>query len=247
MASRSRRRAASSRSTARGVRPTVVTAATLRSGKTTPLTGVTVKVVDPQRKSSSGARATPSRAAGVVKIDIKLADHGGHEFTHHDGDGAFLDGLAPYMNDVETVEVKARQTTTVDLMVQRPKNAAVVIGAKEITIKQQIQFALDSSTILPTSFGLMSEIADAFIKNPRIKKVEVQGHTDNTGSPGTNKILSEQRADAVVQWLVAHGVPDERLVAKGYGEEKPLVPNVTAGNRARNRRVQFVILEQDKQ
>jgi outer membrane protein OmpA-like peptidoglycan-associated protein len=209
-------------------------AATLRdSDNNTPLSGVSVKVVDPQRKEL----ALTSDGSGLVKVD-----------NLPPGMAQFTITTAGYLTLVQTVEVKARQTTTVELLVHPvPKNAAVVIGAKEITIKQQIQFALDSSTILPTSFGLMTEIADAFIKNPRIRKVEVQGHTDNTGSPGTNKILSEQRADAVVQWLIQHGVPAERLVAKGFGQERPLVPNVTAGNRARNRRVQFVILEQDKQ
>ena len=208
-------------------------AATLRdSDNNTPLTGITVKLVDPQRKEL----ALTSDGSGLVKVD-----------NLPPGTAQFTITTAGYLTLVQTVEVKARQTTTVDLLVHPvPKNAAVVIGAKEITIKQQIQFALDSSVILPASFGLMTEIADALIKNPRIKKVEVQGHTDNTGSPGTNKILSEQRADSVVQWLVQHGVPAERLVARGFGQERPLVPNVTAGNRARNRRVQFVILEQDK-
>ena len=104
---------------------------------------------------------------------------------------------------------------------------------------------MDSAVILPESASLMSEIADALIRNPRIKRIEIQGHTDNSGTPDHNKILSEQRANAVRDWLTAHGVPGDRLVARGFGQEKPLVPNVTTGNRARNRRVQFIILDQD--
>jgi hypothetical protein len=46
-------------------------------------------------------------------------------------------------------------------------------------------------------------------------------------------------------WLVQHGVEADRLIARGYGQDRPLVPNVTAGNRAQNRRVQFIILEKD--
>jgi outer membrane protein OmpA-like peptidoglycan-associated protein len=83
------------------------------------------------------------------------------------------------------------------------------------------------------------------VKNPRIKRVEVQGHTDNTGTPDHNKQLSNDRAAAVVSWLSSHGVAADRMTAVGYGQTKPLVPNVTAGNRAKNRRVQFIIADQD--
>jgi outer membrane protein OmpA-like peptidoglycan-associated protein len=140
--------------------------------------------------------------------------------------------------------VKVRQENVIDLLVQpKPKNPLVQVGAKEITIKTQIQFALDSAVILPESFGLMSEIADTLIKHSDIVRVEVQGHTDNSGTPEHNKILSEQRANAVRDWLNAHGVPPDRLVARGYGQDKPIVPNVTQAMKAKNRRVQFIILE----
>lgn len=99
--------------------------------------------------------------------------------------------------------------------------------------------------ILPESFGILTEIADTVIRHPEIKRLEVQGHTDNSGTPEHNQLLSEQRAEAVRAWLVQHGVETDRLVARGYGQERPLVPNVTAANRAQNRRVQFIILEKD--
>jgi outer membrane protein OmpA-like peptidoglycan-associated protein len=151
-----------------------------------------------------------------------------------------------YLALTDKVEAKVRQDNTVDLLLhKRPKNANVAVGKGEIFIKQQIQFAVDSATILPESSGLLSEIADAMIKNPRIRRVEVQGHTDNTGTPDHNMQLSDERAGAVVSWLTAHGVASDRLTPRGYGQSKPLVPNVTTGNRAKNRRVQFIIVDQD--
>jgi outer membrane protein OmpA-like peptidoglycan-associated protein len=108
-----------------------------------------------------------------------------------------------------------------------------------------VQFALDSAQILPASTGLLVEIADVLLKNPRVKRVEVQGHTDTTGTPAHNMKLSEDRAASVVAWLTAHGIAADRLVAKGYGDTKPIVPNVTELNKQRNRRVQFIILDQD--
>jgi OmpA-OmpF porin, OOP family len=151
-----------------------------------------------------------------------------------------------YLVLVTPADVKPRQENSIDMMLRpKPKRANVTVTSTEITIKQQIQFALDSAVILPESFGLLTEIADTIIRHPEIKRVEVQGHTDNSGTPDHNKILSEQRAEAVRAWLVQHGVQAERLVAKGYGQDKPLVPNVTAQNRAQNRRVQFIILDKE--
>lgn len=191
----------------------------------------TVRMVDSQKKESSGA-----------------ADQNG-AFRFQDvapGEAQFTVEADGYMALTDKTDVKVRQENQADLLVhKRPKTANVTVGKGEIFIKQQIQFAIDSATILPESNGLLTEIADAMIKNPRIKRVEVQGHTDNTGTPDHNKQLSNDRASAVVSWLSSHGVGADRMTPVGYGQTKPLVPNVTAGNRAKNRRVQFIIADQD--
>lgn len=195
----------------------------------------------------------------IAGVQVELKDSGGKVLRiQTDPSGGYkFDGVTPgaaqlsvqadgYLALVTPTDVKARQEDNVDLMLRPvPKNPLVKIAANEIQIKQQVQFALDSAVILPESFGLLTEIADTMIRNPQIKRVEVQGHTDNSGTPEHNKVLSEQRADAVRAWLVQHGVNADRLVSRGYGQEKPLVPNVTAANRARNRRVQFIILEKE--
>jgi outer membrane protein OmpA-like peptidoglycan-associated protein len=136
----------------------------------------------------------------------------------------------------------------VDVEIDCPLEPALVqVTANEITIQQQIQFQVDSAIILPESDALMREIADTLIKNPRIKRVEVQGHTDSSGSAEYNQTLSEQRASAVREWLTTHGVGPDRLVAHGFGASEPLIPNVTKGMKALNRRVQFIIMEQTPQ
>lgn len=172
--------------------------------------------------------------------------------------GAFrFEGVAPGTADLSVVadgylalvtptDVKPRQETSVDLMLRpMPKQPKVQITAKEITIKEQIQFALDSSVILPESFGVLTEVADTLIRHSEITRLEVQGHTDNSGTAEHNRSLSEARAGAVRLWLVQHGVGPDRLVARGYGQDNPLNSNGTAGERARNRRVQFIILERE--
>jgi OOP family OmpA-OmpF porin len=123
------------------------------------------------------------------------------------------------------------------------KSTLIVVTEKEIRITQQIQFEFNKAVIKPgISYKILDEVAGVLTDNPKIS-LEVQGHTDNVGNDGYNMHLSQSRADAVRAYLVAHGVPPERLVSKGYGFHQPLVPNNSDANRALNRRVQFIRTE----
>ncbi len=123
------------------------------------------------------------------------------------------------------------------------KNMLVVVTAKEIRITQQIQFEFNKSTIKgDISFKILDEIVIILKDNTKIT-LEVQGHTDNVGSATYNQNLSQSRADSVRAYLVAHGTDPARLISKGYGLSKPLVPNSSDANRALNRRVQFIRTE----
>jgi outer membrane protein OmpA-like peptidoglycan-associated protein len=149
-----------------------------------------------------------------------------------------------YLIKTQSFEVIARETTNIQLdLVERPRRSLVNLQRRQIRIRRQINFATDNAEILPTSFPLMNEIADVIIRNPDLTKIEIQGHTDNRGRPEHNMDLSQRRADSVRQWLIEHGVDGGRLEARGYGQDNPLVPNITPANRARNRRVQFMIQE----
>ncbi len=79
-------------------------------------------------------------------------------------------------------------------------------------------------------------------KNPQ-RKIEVGGHTDDLGDDVLNMNLSQKRADAVKRYLVSAGLAENRIIAKGYGETSPTVPNDSESNRAKNRRTEFVITE----
>ena len=114
-----------------------------------------------------------------------------------------------------------------------------------IKVLQRVNFQVGTATLLPDSFPILQEVADYLKATPGIKKMSVEGHTDNTGSADLNKRLSQQRAEACMKWLVAHGVAADRLEAHGFGPDKPLVDNDTVENRAKNRRTEFNIVQQD--
>jgi outer membrane protein OmpA-like peptidoglycan-associated protein len=148
-----------------------------------------------------------------------------------------------YLIAVAGLQVLARQETTVQLRVlPKPARPRVVVKKKEITLRRQVSFATGSDEILPNSEPILLEVADALLRNPDLELVEIQGHTDNDGNRELNMRLSQQRAESVQRWLIQHGVEPTRLLAKGYGSTRPIVPNITQQNRARNRRVQFRIV-----
>jgi len=105
---------------------------------------------------------------------------------------------------------------------------------------QGIQFENGKAVIKKVSFPLLDQIAAKFIENANFI-IEVQGHTDNVGKEDYNLKLSDARANAVMEYLVKAGVPQERMSAKGYGMSKPIADNKTKAGRAQNRRVEFDI------
>lgn len=123
----------------------------------------------------------------------------------------------------------------------------VELKEDRIQINEKIQFAYNSARILPQSHGLLNEIATVMKENPQVKKVEIGGHASTEGSDSHNMELSDQRAKSVMKYLVDKGgIDPKRLTAKGYGETQPLVsPDDTEEKREKNRRVEFLITEQD--
>lgn len=105
-------------------------------------------------------------------------------------------------------------------------------------VLEGITFAFDSAEIQPPSEDALIRAAQSLRDNPTAR-VEIGGHTCDIGSAEYNQKLSEARATSVMVWLVAHGIDDERLKVRGYGDTQPTAPNDSDEHRARNRRIEF--------
>ena len=105
-----------------------------------------------------------------------------------------------------------------------------------------IFFETGKADLKSQSFMELSRVVDFMNQNPKVK-IELSGHTDNVGDKTFNKNLSQKRADAVLTYLISKGISADRIVAKGYGMEKPVADNDTEKGKALNRRVEFTILE----
>jgi outer membrane protein OmpA-like peptidoglycan-associated protein len=118
----------------------------------------------------------------------------------------------------------------------------VEIESERLSLKDSIQFDTAKDTIKRPSFQVLDQVAKLVLEHPELKKIRVEGHTDNVGAASYNKELSERRAASVVRYLSEKGVPRARLTPAGYGFEQPVASNATALGRAKNRRVEFRIV-----
>ncbi|HEY6101412.1 MAG TPA: OmpA family protein [Anaeromyxobacter sp.] len=120
--------------------------------------------------------------------------------------------------------------------------AVVEIQTERLSLKDSIQFDSGRDTIKRQSFAVLDEVARLLSEHRELKRIRVEGHTDNVGPAAYNKDLSERRATSVVRYLVAKGVTRDRLQPAGFGFERPIASNGTALGRAKNRRVEFRIV-----
>ena len=125
-----------------------------------------------------------------------------------------------------------------------PGPARVLLTASSIEIKDKVQFEFGKAELLEVSSPLLNDVAAMLKDNPQIESLQVEGHTDAVGSAASNRKLSTERAEAVRAYLIKQGIAKGRLVAKGFGPDKPIASNDDDAGREQNRRVEFNILKQ---
>ena len=147
--------------------------------------------------------------------------------------------LAPAekMDQFPVMEVKGeRPPPGPDKIVLTPSNIAII---------DKIQFETGKADLKPVSFPVLDEVVTVLKSNPQIKEVDVEGHTDSTGSAEINRTLSKARAESVIKYIQSKGIKAGRLNPKGYGPDRPIADNATEEGREANRRVEFLITRQD--
>jgi outer membrane protein OmpA-like peptidoglycan-associated protein len=122
-----------------------------------------------------------------------------------------------------------------------PPPPPLKVGKHEL--REKIYFDTGKATIKPVSYPLLDDAAKTLNAHPEVKKIAIEGHTDSKGKPAANQKLSQARAESVRQYLIGKGVAADRLVAQGFGQDRPIADNKTVVGRETNRRVDIRILE----
>jgi outer membrane protein OmpA-like peptidoglycan-associated protein len=144
------------------------------------------------------------------------------------------EGAAYSSRYFEVTDTSAGKVVSGDLKVQK-----LEVGAPYNL--NDILFNTNSAEMSVRNTNIVKDFASYLKSNPKLK-VSIHGHTDNAGDPNKNLDLSNQRAKAVYELLIAEGVTADRLTFKGYGQTKPIADNNTPAGRAQNRRTEFVVV-----
>ena len=143
-------------------------------------------------------------------------------------------GYLYYLDIVDLSNMDPDEKGSKDFYLQR-----IEVGAK--VVLENIYFETGKAVLTPESYESLDQVYK-FLENNESVRLEISGHTDNVGSLKVNTRLSEDRAKAVVDYLVGRGIDDSRLEYKGYAFTQPIAPNDTPEGREQNRRVEFKVL-----
>jgi outer membrane protein OmpA-like peptidoglycan-associated protein len=197
--------------------------------------------------AATGATVADATLTITDKLNRSLTlaadSHGSLSFQNVPFGVSHLTASAPgYMTTVMPINVDSRKQLEIHVVLnKKPKKASVEVGPSELKLSQPILFVEDSAEVSADTMIVVEEVAALLKEQPKLKQVEIQVHSDDSGAASYARTLTQQRADQLRQLLVQMGVPENRLVAKGYGPDQPLTPNVSDAAREKNRRVQFII------
>ncbi|MCC6350850.1 MAG: OmpA family protein [Candidatus Eisenbacteria bacterium] len=156
-----------------------------------------------------------------------------------DGDGVY-DGLDKCPNTPAGLKV---DSDGCPIMVSERETELLDTGLIRL---QDVNFETGKANLLPDAYPALDAVGAVMLKWPQLR-IEVGGHTDSRGSEGLNQRLSQARADSVLAYMLRKypALPPAQFTVKGYGESKPLVPNTNDLNRAKNRRVEFTVINKE--
>ena len=166
-----------------------------------------------------------------------------------DSEGKFEIDLLP---GVYNIRLKSVGKTRDYQLIEIPKlqgnqeygEVQIIIQYEEETTftLSNLHFATNEAVIQSSSYEELDELVE-YLKNKSHLKIEIAGHTDSDGDENANMKLSQNRADAVKNYLIKKGISADRLIAKGYGESSPIADNSSESGKALNRRTEIHILD----
>lgn len=145
--------------------------------------------------------------------------------------------------DLSNISITTDETINLDGSVTIHAEIKKMAEGVKMELKN-INFETNSSTLNPSSYEQLDMLVDNLKMNSDIK-IELSAHTDDVGADAYNFKLSDMRAAAVAEYLIAKGIAKSRIISKGYGKTQPLVPNTSDENRAKNRRVELKVISTD--
>jgi len=189
-----------------------------------PIAGATLKFSGTQELSAT------STGAGTFSQKLKAGRY------------SVAASAAGFLTRGREIEVVPDKPTDLSFVLgPAPSEDLVELRDDKIEIRQTIYFDNGLATIQARSFPLLQQVTALLVENPQVRRISIEGHTDDVGPEDFNMELSQRRAEAVRQYLIDQGVNAERLVAKGFGQTRPILPNTSNRNRGINRRVEFRI------
>lgn len=157
--------------------------------------------------------------------------------------GELVESAADYFIEMEAYDVAGNHAKSRKLRL--PVDVLVMVTERGLRIRiSNIEFAFDSAQLTGKAFPILRRVADILDRYGSYS-VRIEGHTDDIGEEEYNLRLSEERAKAVMDYLVSRGISRQRLSFRGMGETAPFLPNTGAENRRRNRRVEFILIRDE--
>lgn len=198
--------------------------ATVRDAKTKQLLNAAYSVLDLDSKQETYKGNTP---AGTFFVSIEASRNYALQVQKEQ--------YLFYSQNINLKEINSQQKPYELEILLEP-----IATNNKITLNN-VFFDFDKSELDAVSFLELDKVVELLQKNPTLK-IEISGHTDNKGDKKYNQTLSQKRAESVVNYLVQKGIDKTRLLAKGYGDTMPIVPNDTEENKAKNRRTELKVL-----
>jgi outer membrane protein OmpA-like peptidoglycan-associated protein/tetratricopeptide (TPR) repeat protein len=203
-------------------------------------------------------RDAESRAPLTAEVSfIRLRDNEQHIRAETDEEGQFLTVLPlgenyalnvskkNYLFHSENFALEAIQSIDkpfmLDILLHQIPDSGTPMAGTPIVLKN-VFFDTGSADLLPTSVAELQQLKQLLVDQPGLR-IQINGHTDNVGSPDDNQLLSEKRAQAVYNYLIQSGIAAERLQYKGFGERRPIADNGTSEGRQLNRRTEFEVVD----